>query len=467
MIGRWLPPTIAGRVLLAAAGALIVTVATLALLIPLILAGYGSDPDPTATGIGARLISAIVLAAVVGALAAYLLSVALGRAISRPVGDLRELAAAERTATPSWSLPGAPSELRALAAVLHRMAAAATERQTVAEGQRDRLETLLREMADAVLIVDEDDVVRLANPSAERLLGHYGILGRPLVELVRQHEFLEVVARARREGGATGQVERRDPRRSIRVVARRLPGGETLIAAQDLTALRRLETVRTDFVANVSHELRTPIASLKAMAEALEGGAIDDPAAARDFVGRMHREIDELAQLVAELLTLARVESGAEEMRPVPTAPNEIVAGASRFRPLAERAGLSLEISDNDALPDVLADGDRIGQVVSNLIHNAVKFTPPGGRITVGADRRPQEVRFFVQDTGIGLRSDELERVFERFYKGEPSRADEGTGLGLAIARHIVQAHHGTIMAESSGPGHGSVFSFTLPLAAP
>jgi two-component system phosphate regulon sensor histidine kinase PhoR len=237
-----------------------------------------------------------------------------------------------------------------------------------------------------------------------------------------------------------------------------------LLAAQDLTTVRRLETVRRDFVANVSHELRTPIASLKAMAEALEGGALDEPAAARDFVSRMHREIDELAQLVEELLGLARIEGGAD-LRLERVGGDELVEPVlSRLRPLADRAGVSLELDGRAATP-VLADRERIGQVLSNLVHNAVKFTPRGGHVSVGTEDGADLVRFVVRDTGIGIAREDLDRIFERFFKAERSRATGGTGLGLAIAKHVVQAHGGSITAESAGPGRGSTFSFTLPRA--
>lgn len=463
---RLSPRSIGGRVLVATAATLVAIVVSLALLLPVVLQGYGSGPEDTTLGaIGARLISAIVVAAVVSAVVAFVAAGAVGADLARPMEALADRATAENVSARGWSVDGAPIEIERLAAALRRTATGASERQAVAEAQRDRMATLLREMADAVLIVDGGDRIQLANPAADRLLGVHDLVGRALAEVARDHEILDAVTAARRSGAATGEIERMDPRRTVRVVARSLPGGDVLLAAQDLTMLRRLETVRRDFVANVSHELRTPIASLKAMAEALEGGAIDDPGAARDFVGRMHREIDELAQLVAELMTLTRVESGAERVDLAAVRPSEIVASASRLQPLAERAGVNLEVSLPSALPIVTADLERIGQVLSNLVHNAVKFTPPGGHITVSAERAPDSVRFLVRDTGVGIPREDLDRIFERFYKGERSRAGAGTGLGLAIARHIVNAHGGTITAESDGPGRGSTFSFTLPVA--
>jgi signal transduction histidine kinase len=356
------PRTIAGRVLLAAAVTLVAVIATLALLLPIVLEGYG--PQATPGSIGQRLVSAVIIAAIVGGIVAVVGALAIARTLAAPAHELADRAATDSMSSAGWSLPGAPAEMDDLASVLRRVAAKAAERQTAAEAQR-----------------------------------------------------------------------------------------------------RRIDATRRDFVANVSHELRTPIASLKAMAEALESGAMHDPAAARDFISRMRLEIDEMAQLVSELLTLARIESGAEAMEPAPVAPAEIVASASRLQPLAERAGVALEIAPVDGLPAVMADRERIGQVLADLVHNAVKFTPRGGRVTVAAEREPRAVRFIVRDTGIGIAREEQGRVFERFYKGERSRAGSGTGLGLAIARHIVEAHGGTLGVESEGPGRGSAFSFTLALA--
>jgi two-component system phosphate regulon sensor histidine kinase PhoR len=251
----------------------------------------------------------------------------------------------------------------------------------------------------------------------------------------------------------------------MRAVARPLEGGQMMLVVQDLTTLRRLETVRSDFVANVSHELRRPITSLKAMAEALEEGALDDHAAARDFVHRMHQEIDGLAQLTNELLTLTRIESGTETLTLVPQSPHDLlVECARRMGPLAARADVALLVEPGDA-PAVRADGERVGQVLANLVHNAVKFTPAGGSVRLSAARDDGRVAFIVTDTGVGIERADLERVFERFYKADRSRAGGGTGLGLAIAKHIVQAHGGRIEAKSDGPGRGATFRFTLPLA--
>lgn len=407
---------------------------------------------------------AVLVGFAIAAAVALATTILLARGIADPIERLTALAEAsgERRV---FAVEG-PEEIEHLAGALRSMSAAIRAERRAAEAERDRLAALVDELADAILIAGSDDRIMLANAAAERMLGLRPLAGHRLVEAIRDHEALAAVASARAGGESTATIERTDPRRFVRVLARPLEGGRLLLVLQDLTALRRLETVRSDFVANVSHELRTPLASLKAMAETLEEGALDDPPAARDFVGRMHREIDGMAQLVSELLTLTRIESGEERLTLEAAWPADLVADAvRRMAALASRAGVGLAAEVPEDLPAVSVDGQRVAQVLANLIHNAVKFTPAGGSVRVTAAARASAVAFSVSDTGAGLSAEEQVRVFERFYKGDPSRASGGTGLGLAIAKHIVLAHGGTIDAASDGLGRGTTFTFTLPLA--
>ncbi len=347
--------------------------------------------------------------------------------------------------------------------LVRRAAVEAQDERRATVAERDRLATLVAGIVDAILILDAGERVRLANPAAEEMLAAGPLVGRRVIDVVRDHELLDAIARARTGAEATAQIERTQPQRLLRVVARRLEGGELLVTIHDLSTIRRLEAVRADFVANVSHELRTPIATLKAIAETLQSGAIDDRAVARDFVSRMQEEIDGLAQLVQELLSLARIESGADRLALAPIAPGLLLRDtARRMTALAERAGVAIEIDAGPDLPDVTADAERVGQVLANLVHNAVKFTPAGGRVTLSAVVQHGQVEFRVRDSGIGIDPADLDRVFERFYKSDRSRAGGGTGLGLAIAKHIVQAHGGEIRAASAGPGQGATFTFWL-----
>jgi two-component system phosphate regulon sensor histidine kinase PhoR len=234
-----------------------------------------------------------------------------------------------------------------------------------------------------------------------------------------------------------------------------------------LTRIHRLETVRRDFVSNISHELRTPIASLKALVETLRVAALDDPPAAQRFLDRAEEEVDALAQLVQELLELSRIESGKVPLRLTETAVDEMLTlPVERFRAQAERNHLTLRIEIEPDLPPVLADASRIQQVIGNLVHNAVKFTSEGGQVTVRArlNRRGSAVVLLVEDTGVGIPTADLPRIFERFYKADRARSGGGTGLGLAISRHLVKAHGGHLEVRSK-EGKGSTFFFSLPLA--
>ena len=362
----------------------------------------------------------------------------------------------------------ARAQARLLGRVVERAASEAREERRLAEGERDRLATLIAGLVDAILIVDRAERVRLANPAAEQMLNAGPLVGRLVIEVVRDHEVLDAITRARAGTDVSVQVERAHPQRLLQVVARHLDGGELLVAIHDLSALRRLETMRADFVANVSHELRTPIATLKAIAETLQSGALDDPGAARDFVSRMQEEIDGLAQLVQELLSLARVESGAERLVLAPRDPAQLLREtARRMSALAERAGVAIGVTAADDLPEVAVDAERLGQVLANLIHNAVKFTPAGGHIALSALARDGWIEIAVRDSGSGIDPDDLDRIFERFYKSDRSRASGGTGLGLAISKHIVLAHGGQIRASSDGPGRGATFTFTLTAVPP
>src|SRR3990172_10169433 len=240
--------------------------------------------------------------------------------------------------------------------------------------------------------------------------------------------------------------------------------GDTLLLIQDLTRLRRLEKVRRDFISNVSHELRTPLASLKALSETLRDGALNDPEAAPRFLGRIETEVDALTQMTQELLDLSRIESGQVNLDLEEISPGMLLKSvAERMNMQAERAGLKLSMDTSTDLPDIQGDRIRLEQVLVNLVHNAVKFTQAGGSISLQAVVDGEVVRFSVRDTGAGIPSDELERVFERFYKADRARSGGGTGLGLSIAKHIVEAHGGRIWVESV-EGRGSTFIFTIPI---
>jgi two-component system phosphate regulon sensor histidine kinase PhoR len=252
----------------------------------------------------------------------------------------------------------------------------------------------------------------------------------------------------------------------LRAIAVPITGSGVLLLFQDLTSLRNLQTTRRELIGNISHEFRTPLAGIKAMVETLHGGAIDDKKAAGDFLNRIDSEVDRLTQLVAELTELSRIETGKAELKLEPLNLNNLVDEViAQLSPQAERQLLTVSKELAADLPSVSADSARLRHVMVNLIHNAIKFTDAGGRITVTTRGEGNSVTVAIADTGRGIASDDLPHVFERFYKGDKARAGEGTGMGLAIAKHIIEAHGGDIRVESE-EGRGSTFSFSLPVRA-
>ena len=416
----------------------------------------------------------VVVAALIAAALAAAAAIFVAGRITRPLTALRHHASAVAAGHLDVQVgPAETQELDELGRVFNRMT---TELRTLVaeiDQARARLEAVLAALADGVVITDAEGIVVRINDAATRQLGcsPAEAIGRPFVAVSRDHELAGLLRAALAAPGARLlTVEHGLARRTLDAVAQGIVGGQQeqlgLVVLRDVTELRRLEAVRREFVANVSHELRTPLASIKALVETLEAGAVDDPVARPDFFGRIVHEVDRLAGLVDELLDLARLESGRLTLRLKPLDPAELARrGAERLRPQIERARLDLVLDAPEDLPRVLADGPRVEQVLLNLIHNAIKFTPVGGTITVAVDTGDDaKVRFAVRDTGVGVEPDALPRLFERFYKADKARRSDGTGLGLAIAKHIVQAHGGIIWAENR-PGGGAVFGFTLPPA--
>jgi two-component system phosphate regulon sensor histidine kinase PhoR len=338
-------------------------------------------------------------------------------------------------------------------------------RHSTLDAERARLATVLDQITDGVLIADAQGLIQFANPAAGKLFQTSNPLNRSIAEIVRNHQLVEAWRRSqqtRQMQSESIEVPTRHQFLQLVVIPDKHTSG-SLLLVQDLTRLRRLETVRRDFVSNLSHELRTPLASLKALAETLQEGALDDPPAARRFIDQIHTEVDALTQMVMELLELSHIESGRFSLELAPAAACHLLHSASRRMQLqAERAGLVLRVECADEVPEVRIDSQRMEQVLVNLIHNGVKFTPPGGEVVLSAKADYGFVRFAVRDTGAGIPADELTRIFERFYRVDKSRTGSGTGLGLSIAKHIVEAHAGKIWAESI-EGRGSTFYFTIP----
>jgi two-component system, OmpR family, phosphate regulon sensor histidine kinase PhoR len=412
----------------------------------------------------------IILATLIASLLAILLTIWIAGRTTRPLREL--IQAADQMAAgqlESRLIPTSNDEIGNLTNSFNQMASQLKLQIDASNAERGRIIAVLNTMNDGVIIVNGENSIQLINPSALAMFNskETEALGRPLIEVVRQYQVDELLDLCRKtEQTQTTTIEIPTRQQYLQATAKPLGKvlpGNTLLLFQNLTRLRRLETVRQDFISNISHELRTPLASLKALTETLQDGALEDPPAAKRFLGRMETEVDAITQMVEELLELSRIESGRVPLKKTPMSPGWLINKAvERLGLQAERAGLSIKIECPDDLPNVLADPSRLEQVVVNLLHNAIKFTPSGGNITLSANFVDQNILFAVKDTGIGIPADDLTRIFERFYKTDRARSGGGTGLGLAIARHLVEAHGGNIWAESNGE-MGSTFYFTIP----
>lgn len=361
-----------------------------------------------------------------------------------------------------------PGDIGALSHAVNSMAERLQRQSRKRNRERDRLHTVLHVMTDGVIILNKHGYVSNLNPAAARVLNIKLTdgLNKSFVQVVKDYRIAEVWLECIKVGAEQSATLELTNDAYVRVIVTPFLRGAAngyLVLLQDLSHIHRLETVRRDFVSNLSHELRTPLASIKALVDTLRDGAIEEPPVAERFLERMEVEVDEMTQMVQELLELSRIESGQAPLRLFPTAVATLIEPVvERLNAQAGRAGLTLSVIPGAHLPEVMVDADRVRTVILNLMHNAIKFTAPGGHVTISARAVADAVVIAVADTGIGIPADELSRIFERFYKADRARSGGGTGLGLAIAKHTVQAHNGHIWVESV-EGVGSTFSFTLP----
>ncbi|GIW87415.1 MAG: hypothetical protein KatS3mg108_1739 [Isosphaeraceae bacterium] len=371
--------------------------------------------------------------------------------------------------------PGASAKL---VATFNEVGPELQARQERLEADRHLLEIVLEGMTEGVLAVDGRRRILFANAAAQDLLriGEPGA-GRLLAEVVRspglQHA-VEATLESDRPHEEEIHLRRPDDksgRQRVRILSvrgQRLAGSAgAVLVLHDVTNLRQLERMRQDFVANASHELKTPLAAIQALTETLIDGAIDDENVNRDYLRRIEEQTQRLLDLVIDMLRLARLDAGQETFRHRPLPVVEVLRACydnHQGRALARNQRLSLHTGNLDYSVQVLADAEAIRQILDNLIDNAIKYTPEGGRVQLKASATADRVQIEVADTGIGIPREELPRIFERFYrvaKGR-DRSMGGTGLGLSIVRHMVQALGGRISVESR-VNAGSVFRVDLP----
>ncbi len=436
-----------------------------------------SDVEGSLNNMWLALIFGLFLLFALAAIVSYRVALSVTRPIERMTS------AAKRMANMDYAIrvpEGGRDEVGELARALNAMGGSLQEQLDEIRQNGTRLQSVLDNMTSGVVMIAHDGRITLYNRRAELLLGGSvrERVGRSYTE-IRQHFELVGLIREGLENPASLHEELtvyfpEERLLEINIVPMKMNGEEDpglLLVLQDVSAIRRLERMRSEFVANVSHELKTPVAAVKGFAETLLSGAMEDPETARSFLTIIQDESDRLNRLIGDILELSKIES---RRSPLQFSPIDLPMFLARMTEL-----LSAEAAKKDIMLDVQAeeglfleaDEDRLGQILMNLMQNGINYTPEGGKVKVRAeiiavdDGDNEIVRITVSDTGIGIPKKDIPRIFERFYRVDKarSRSSGGTGLGLSIVKHLTELHHGTIRVEST-VGVGSQFILELPL---
>jgi PAS domain S-box-containing protein len=419
----------------------------------------------------------LLLLAVVAAVGVSLL-VALGmsRRIAEPLQGMRNLVAEMAAGDFSKRLDiKEPTEVGELAQSFNSLADSL--QRILGELQREhaRLRGILASVAEGIIAVDAKGRVTLVNPQAADLLkvSQEEVAGATVQTLPIPADVIELFSRCLETSRLCGSEFRlENPRRNLAMEVAPVRAGDdegwgAVAVVRDITADRRLEQMRRQFISDASHEIKTPLTSIGGFAAAIADGTAATPEERTRSAALIAREVERLTRLVNELLDLSRIESGAVQLELGEVELPELISDAvEAFSGQAEEKEIGIKVNLPSDLPPVRADADRVYQVLVNLLSNALRFNRPAGEIEISARADSGYVRVGVKDTGPGISADQLPRIWERFHRADASRArqDGGTGLGLAIVRSIVEAHGGEVSAESE-VGSGSTFSFTLPVA--
>ncbi|ACV61964.1 PAS/PAC sensor signal transduction histidine kinase [Desulfofarcimen acetoxidans DSM 771] len=368
-------------------------------------------------------------------------------------------------------------EIGELAANINNLAGQLKTVITDITTEKNRARAILDSMADGVIALDREGKVLLVNPAVEDIFAIENPADqvKNILGIIRNYELEQLLFHALKRNEPMVKVLKiltSEEPRVFRVHLTPLRSSDTktegiVAVLRDITDRRKLEQMRTEFVANVSHELRTPLTSISGFLETLLDGALEEPEIARRFLEHMSDETERLTRLINDLLNLSNIEDRqfVPNFQPVDMA-ELIHRVAPVYEPRAREKGLTLMVTLSPNLPPVIGDEDLLMQVLTNLIDNAIKYTPAKGKIEIKARASEQEMKVIVTDTGIGIPTESLARIFERFYRVDKARSREmgGTGLGLSIVKHIVERHGGSLEVTST-VGKGSIFAFILPVA--
>jgi len=366
---------------------------------------------------------------------------------------------AKRVPTASWG-----GDLRELGQWINAIAEDAEKSRNALTHERTLLASVADGLTQGVIAIDGEHKIEMLNDAARTMLGvQSSLVGESLLEFVRVPELGELV-----DSPQDDEIEIALPNcpRALVRAARTWGRSGRVLLVEDVTTMRRLETVRRDFVANVSHELRTPVAVIRANAETLIAGAKDDPVMAPKLIDGLHRNAERLARILADLLDLSRLDAGQYRLDVGPVPVKTLTEQSlSAVETQAQKRGVTVEVEVPEAIA-VKADAKALDQILVNLIDNGVKYTRADGHVWVAAREIGDAVRIEVRDDGPGISDKHRERVFERFYRADPSRSREagGTGLGLSIVKHLVESMGGEVGVEPNAP-RGSIFWLRLPRA--
>lgn len=372
-------------------------------------------------------------------------------------------------------LRNSQDEFGELARAFHEMSRRIQEKVEELSRERTQLSAILSSLVEGVIAVDHEGQILLLNAAAEKLFGvsSKDTRGRPALEVLRHQALYTVMQETLQQGRSVShEVTIHSPQeRTLKVQSVPMSYGEghtgVLAAFYDITELRRLETLRQEFVANVSHELKTPLTAIKGYVDTLLEGAIEDPQHNREFLKIIEEHTRHLTLLIDDVLDLSAIEAKRVQLHMESVSLSDLVSRLIKgLAPMAKAKQVTIENSLSEALPKVLADRDKLAQILMNLLDNAIKFNRNQGTVTIKAAAETSQLILTIRDTGIGIAPADLPRIFERFYRADKAHSHDiaGTGLGLAIVKHLLDAHQGTI-SVTSVPGEGSTFVITLPFA--
>lgn len=424
------------------------------------------------TDIQSQIAKLVLVVVIMGLLVTGLVVYRMTRPVVKLIEEARELTTLQLGKTVSH---GFDDEISELGRLLNELSNALSDRMAQLEQNHHELLTVLEGMDEGVIAVNEQERIRFANEAVCEMfdLDLERDQGRPIWEVIRNQMVETIINQAKKTSEHfRGEMELLGPpSRYLALNASAIPAEDedesgVIIVVHDITEIRRLENMRRDFVANVSHELKTPLASIQAYAETLLDGALEDEDNNRTFLGRIVEQSERLNLLIQDLLSIARVESSTQANEYTIVNVAKVLEKCMKYhQPRAKKKSIAL-IVDTPSEVMVYAEIEGIRQILDNLVDNAIKYTPEGGEVSVKIAVESKQVLIRVQDSGIGISENHLQRIFERFYRVDKARSRElgGTGLGLSIVKNLVNAFGGTIDVTSH-PESGTVFIIWLPQA--